>query len=90
MILLQRAHGLAEMGHLPEGYAEVEHAESGHGPTDPAGVDRHLQALRAGLVRRVNQKEIIAPIAQAERVRPPRQERQHEADFEAQDNVEDD
>lgn len=90
MILLQRAHGLAEMGHLPEGYAQVEHAESGHGPAHPARRDRHLQALRARLVSGVNQKEIIPPIAQAEGVRPPRQERQHQADFEAQDDVEDD
>lgn len=46
-----------------------------------------LQTLYAGLLRRVEQEKVIAPIREAKR-RIPGQQREHDADFEAQDNVE--
>lgn len=47
-----------------------------------------LQSLYARLLRRVEQEKIVAPIRQTKR-RIPGQQRQYDADFEAQDNVED-
>lgn len=77
------------MCHLPDGYREVEHAEARHGAAHPAGGDGQLEAVKPCLARGEEEKIVIAPIAQPERMRPG-QERQHDAYLQAQDNVKDD
>jgi len=85
----ESAHAAAEVSDLPEGQTEVDEAESGHCAARPAGSDGLLQNVKPRLLRHVDEKEVVAPIAQAERVHP-RQERQHDARFQAQDDVKDD
>ena len=82
------------MGHLPEGYAQIEQPEPCDSAAHPTGRDRPLHAEEARLVRRIDQEVVVAPVAQPERGQEredvnPRQEREHEPYFEAQDNVED-
>ena len=82
------------MRYLPEGYEKIEHAYAADSAAHPARSDKRLQALQAGLLRRVEQEIVVAPVAQPERRQErqnmnPRQEGQHDADFQAQDNVED-
>ena len=76
------------MRYLPDGYAEVQEPEPGDRAAHPAGRDRVLQTLYPGSLRRVEQEKVVAPIREAKR-RIPRQQREHDAHFEAQDNVED-
>lgn len=77
------------MGDLPEGDPQIEQSEPRHSAAHPARRDGMLQALQSGLLRRIKQKIVVAPIAQPEGMQP-RQQCEHNADFEAQDNVEDD
>lgn len=83
------------MRYFPEGNHQIENADAAHSAAHPArGYDR-AQSLQAGLLRGVEQEIVIAPIAQTERRQErqnmnPRQEGQHDADFQAQDNVEND
>lgn len=83
------------MGYLPEGYEQIQNAYAAHGTAHPARRDHRAQALQAHLLRSVEQEKVVAPIAQPERrqIRQdvyPRQEGQHDADFQAKDNIEDD
>ena len=88
-VTLERADGLTKMRDLPEGDPQIKQPQPRHRAAHPAGCDRLLQALQSGLLRRVEQKIVVAPIAQPEGMQP-RQQREHNANFEAQDNVEDD
>jgi len=88
-VALQRIDGLSEVRHLPAGHGEVKQTEAGHRAAHPPRSDRVLQALETGLLHGVDQKKVVGPIAQAERMHP-RQKRQHDARFKAQDDVEDD
>jgi hypothetical protein len=76
------------MRKLPESYPEVEQADPRHCAAHPARRDSMLQALQTRLLCRVKKEVVVAPIAQSERVNP-RQQCEHNADFEAQDDVED-
>jgi hypothetical protein len=83
------------MGYLPEGYHQIQDSQAAHCASDPTRRNHRPQALQAHLLRSVKQEKIVAPIAQPERWQErqdvnPRQERQHNADLQAQDNVEDD
>lgn len=82
------------MCQLPEGYEEIQKPQTAHGPAHPARSYHRSQALQAYLLRGVEQEEIVAPIAKAERRQKrqdvyPRQEGQHNAYFQTQDDVED-
>ena len=45
--------------------------------------------MHAGLARGVQEKIVVAPVAQSERaLRNPGQEREHNADFQAENNIE--
>lgn len=47
--------------------------------------------MHAGFARGVKEKIVVAPVAQPKRaLRNPRQERKHNADFQAEDNIEND
>jgi hypothetical protein len=83
------------MGYLPEGYDQIQNAYAADSAAHPARRYHWTQALQAHLLRSVEQEKVVAPIAQPKRRQKrqdvnPRQEGQHEADFQAQDNVEDD
>ncbi|PYS91972.1 MAG: hypothetical protein DMF64_10460 [Acidobacteria bacterium] len=77
------------MRDLPEGHGEVQETDAGHRTAHPARRDGVLQAGQPRLVREIDEKEIVAPVRQPERMRP-RQKRQDEARLKAQDDVEDD
>ena len=80
-----------EVEDLPKSHAEIEQAETGHGAANPAGGDHALQSIKSGFARRVEQKIIIAPVAQTEKTLwNPRQQREHNADFQAKNNVKND
>lgn len=50
-----------------------------------------MQARKAGFAGGVQQEVVITPIAHApQSLRPPGQQREHDANFQTQDNVEDD
>lgn len=84
-------NGLLKMKYFPEGNPDVQKTNASHCATHPAGGHYSLQRMNAGFARCVQQKIIVAPIAQPEcALRNPRQERKHNADFQAEDNIEDD
>ncbi len=89
LLCLQRPHRLAKVRDLPAGHAEVEQTQPCDRATHPARRDGVLQTLQADLLRGVEQKIVIAPVAQPKRVNP-RQQRQHGARLKAQDDVKDD
>lgn len=83
------------MRYLPEGYHQIQDSYAAHSAAYPTRRDDRAQALQASLLRSVEKKIIVAPIAQTQRRQErhdmnPRQKRQHDADFQAQDNIEDD
>jgi len=86
---VERVYGAAKVCDLPEGQSEIDEAEAGDCAAHPTGSDRLLQTLQPRLLRGVDEEEVIAPIAQPERMHPG-QKRQHDARFEAQNDVKDD
>ena len=89
-LALQSAHGLFEIEYFPKCDSQVQDSDSGYGAAHPARGNNGLQTIEAGLVRRVKQKIIIAPITQAKKtLRDPGHEREHQADLEAKNDVED-
>ena len=75
---------------LPKCHAEIQQSEAGHGAAHPARSDYGLQAIESGLARGVEEKIVVAPIAEAEKVlRNPGQQREHNANFQAKDDVKD-
>ena len=74
------------MRDLPESDTEIEQPEPRHSAAHPAGSDGSLKTHESGLVRRVDEEIVIRPVAQPERMNP-RQEREHDAHFKAQDDV---
>src|ERR1044072_8227440 len=87
-LILQSSDGAFEVEDLPERDAEIQKSDTTHRPTHPTGSDHRLQTLTACLARSIQQKVVVAPIADAPHaVRPPRCHRQKDANLEAQDNV---
>ena len=79
------------MKYFPEGDPYVQQTNASHCATHPAGGNDTLQSVNAGFARCIEQKIIVAPIAQPERtLRNPRQECEHNADFQAENDIEDD
>jgi len=84
-------NGLLEMKYFPEGYPDVQKTNPSHCATHPAGGNHSLQRINARFARGVQQKIVVAPVAQPERtLRNPRQESEHNADFQAKDNIKND
>lgn len=80
-----------EVEDFPKGHAEIEQAETGHGAAYPARGHHALQSIKSRLARRVEQKIIIAPVAQTEKtLRNPGQQREHNANFQAKNDVKND
>lgn len=81
------------MRYLPEGDHKVEHPDAAHSAAHPTRGDHGSQTLQSGLLCGIEQEIVVAPVAQPKVIRQqmkPRQESQHKADFQAQDNIKDD
>ena len=83
---------LLEMKYFPEGDADVQETNAGHCATHPSGGNHSLQGIHAGFARGVQQKIVIAPVAHnpESALRNPGQEREHNADLQAEDDIEND
>lgn len=51
------------MSDLPEGHKKIEYAEACHRAAEPAGIDKSVYHVKAGSVDNIDEKDIIAPIA---------------------------
>lgn len=80
------------MKYFPEGDPDVQETNPGHCSTYPSGGNYSLQRIHAGFARGVEQKIVIAPVAHnpESALRNPRQEREHNAYFQAEDDIEND
>ena len=89
--MLERADTCAEMECFPKGNPDIQDADSGHCSAHPSGSDYGLQSVQTSLACGVKQEVVISPIAQAKHaLRNPWQERKHQADFQAENDIEDD
>jgi hypothetical protein len=87
---LQRGDALFEMKDFPKSHSQIQHAQAGDRAAHPARSYHGLQPVHSALACRIQQKIIIAPVAEAQRaLRNPWQQREHYANFKAQDDVED-
>lgn len=78
------------MENLPEGDSQVQQPNARDRAAHPSGSDDGLQCVGARLPRCVQKKIIVAPVAEAERaLRNPRQERKHNANLEAENDIKD-
>ena len=76
------------MKYFPEGNSDIQQADSGNCSAHPPRSDYRLNRVHAGLARGVQKKIIVAPIAQPQRaLRNPRQQRKHNANFKAEDDI---
>ena len=80
------------MEYFPESNPDVQETNASHCPTYPTGRHNSLQRIHAGFARGVQQKIVIAPVAHnpESTLRNPRQEREHNADLKAEDDIEND
>jgi len=86
---LQSDDSTFEVEDLPERNAEIQKPDTANRAANPAGSNHSLQSLNARFARRIEQKIIVAPIADAPHaVRPPWRHREKDTNLEAQDNVE--
>ena len=80
-----------EIEDFPECHAEIQQAKTRDCPAHPAGGDEALQTVEAGLTGGVEQKVVVAPIAQPEKALwNPWQECENDANFQAKNDVEND
>ncbi len=87
---MQGGNALFEMEDFPKSHSQVQHAQAGHRAAHPPRSHYGLQRVHSRLARRVHQKIIIAPVAEAQcALRNPWQQREYYANFEAQNDVED-
>src|SRR6185369_16399023 len=87
-LVLQRSHGAFEVEDLPERDAEIQKPDTTHRTAHPAGSNDCLQTLNTSLVRSIQQKVIVAPIANSPHaVRPPWRHGEKDANLEAQDDI---
>ena len=89
-LVLQSADGLFEVEDLPESDSEIQKPDATDSATDPTRRNNRLQPLNARLAGSIQQKIVVAPIADSPHtLRPPGQHGKEDADLEAKDNVED-
>ena len=82
---------LLEMEYFPKGDPDIQEPDAGNRSAHPARGNYGLQCMHAGFARGVQEKVVVAPVAQSKRaLRNPRQERQHNANLQAEDNIEND
>lgn len=79
------------MKYFPKRNANIQDTDTCYRSPDPTGSDDSLQAIDARLARRVQEKVVVTPVAQAKcALRNPGQKREHNANLEAKNNVEND
>lgn len=89
--MLQCGDCLFEMENFPDGDAEIQQTDAAHGATHPTGSDDLLQSLNARRARSIQQKIVVAPVAQAPHIlRPPRHHRECNADLDTENDVKND
>ncbi len=83
---------MLEMEYFPESNPDVQETNASHCPTHPSGGNHSLQRIHAGFARGVQQKIVIAPVTHytESALRNPGQEREHDADLQAEDDIEND
>src|ERR1044072_7556771 len=87
-LVLQSSDGAVEVEDLPERDAEIQKSDTADRTAHPTGSDHCLQTHNACLARRIQQKIVVAPIADSPHaVRPPRRHRQKDSNLEAQNNI---
>src|SRR6476660_2268151 len=87
-LVLQGSDGAFEVEDLPKRNAEIQQSDAAHSAAHPTGSDHCLQTLNACRAGRIQQKVIIAPIADSPHsMRPPRRHGEKNANLEAQDDV---
>lgn len=64
-VFLQSVERILEIEDFPKRHTEIQQTETSNGPANPTGRDEALQAIEAGLTRGVEEKIVVAPIAQA-------------------------
>ena len=78
------------MEYLPESDPDVQESDASNCSPNPSGSNYSLQGMDAGLARGVDEKIVIAPVAQHPKcaLRDPWQEHKHDADFQAENDIE--
>lgn len=78
------------MEDFPKGHTQVQDPQTSDRSSDPTGSNHALQAVETCLTRGIQKEIVVSPITQSqEPLRNPGQQRQHNADLEAKDNIED-
>ena len=79
------------MEDFPKRHSQIQDAQTSDCAPDPTRSNHTLQTIETGLTRGVQKEVVVSPITQAEKsLRYPGQQREYNADFQAEDNVEDD
>src|SRR5215213_2520830 len=87
-LVLQSSDGALEVENLPERDPEIQESDTAHRAAHPTGSDHCLQTLNTCLAGSIQQKVVVAPVADAPHaVRPPRRHREKDPNLEAQDDV---
>lgn len=64
-VFLQSVERVLEVEDFPKRHADIQQTETGNSSANPAGRNEALQAIEASLTRGVEEKIVVAPIAQA-------------------------
>ena len=89
-LVLQSSDGAFEVEDLPERDAEIQKSDTTHRAAHPTGRDHCLQTLNACRARSIQQKVVVAPVAQTPHsLRPPRKNRKEYSYLKAENDVED-
>src|SRR5215211_7736657 len=87
-LVLQGSDGAFEVENLPERYPEIQKSDTANRAAHPTGSDHCLQTLNTCLAGSIQQKVVVAPIADSPHaVRPPRRHREKDPNLEAQNDV---
>src|SRR5215213_2055668 len=87
-LVLQSSDGAFEVEDLPERDAHIQKPDTTDRAAHPTGSDYCLQPLNTCLAGSIQQKVVVAPIADSPHaVRPPRRHRKKDANLEAQNDV---
>src|ERR1043165_4718962 len=87
-LVLQGRDSAFEVEDLPERDAEIQESDTTHRAAHPPGSDHCLQTLNTCFVGSIQQKVVVAPIADSPHsVWPPRRHGKENANLEAQDDV---
>ena len=89
-LILQSSDCAFEVEDLPERDAEIQKSDTAHRAAHPTGSDHCLQTLNACRAGSIQQKVVVAPIADSPHsVWPPGRHGKKDADLKAKDDVKD-